>query len=115
MQSNLDLVCFGEVLYDIYEDTRVLAGAPLNVASSASALGLKTAMVSAVGLEDYGLISQELTERGVVSYLQKSALPTGTAKVSLDERGVPTFVITEKSAWDDIHFEESLGDLSSKT
>jgi fructokinase len=99
--ESFDLVCFGEVLYDIYKTKKVLAGAPLNVASFASFLGLKTALISAIG-NNSKEIKQELTKRGVQPFLQTNNYSTGKAKIELDKKGVPTFIIDKDSAYDHI-------------
>jgi len=108
--KSLDLVCFGEVLYDIYKTKKVLAGAPLNVASFASFLGLKTALISAIG-NDSKEIEKELIKRGVQPFLQKSIYPTGKAKIELDKKGVPKFSIDQNSAYDHIRKTEKLVNL----
>jgi fructokinase len=113
MQS-FDLVCFGEVLYDIYKTKKVIAGAPLNVASFASFLGLKTAIISAIG-NNSKEIEQELTKRGVKPFLQTNSYPTGKAKIELDKKGTPTFSIDKDSAYDHIRKTKNLIKLAKNS
>ncbi len=94
-----DLVCFGEILYDYYGDKKVLAGAPLNVASVAAALGLRTAMISAISRGEGDAIEGELEKRNVKPYIQRNSRPTGRAVVTLS-KGLPSFRIEENSAYD---------------
>jgi fructokinase len=108
--ESFDLVCFGEVLYDIYKTKKVLAGAPLNVASFASFLGLKTALISAIGNNSKD-IEKELTKRGVQPFLQKNIYPTGKAKIELNKKGIPTYSIDKESAYDHIRKTKNLVNL----
>ncbi|HDQ05549.1 MAG TPA: hypothetical protein ENN36_02355 [Candidatus Bathyarchaeota archaeon] len=114
--GHFDLVCFGEVLYDVYETREVLAGAPLNTASFASFLGLKTGLISAIGNKKSDeKIEQELTNRNVESFLQRNNYSTGKARIELDENKVPRFSIEEDSAYDHIRKTETLVKLVENT
>lgn len=107
-----DLVCFGEVLYDSYEAEEILAGAPLNTASFASFLGLKTALISAIGnKESDKKIEEEVINRNVKPFLQRNGYETGKAKVSLNENKVPEFNIESNSAFDHIQKTKKLVNL----
>jgi fructokinase len=108
-----NLVCFGEVLYDVYKTRKVLAGAPLNTASFASFLGLKTGLISAIGnTEPDEKVKQELTNRKVEPFLQRNNYATGKAKIELDENKVPRFSIEQNSAFDHIRKTETLVNLA---
>lgn len=114
--EKFDLVCFGEVLYDIYETRKVLAGAPLNTASFASFLGLKTALISAVGNKNSdNHIEQELARRNIEPFLQKNSYATGEAKIKLNKNRVPMFSIEQNSAYDHIRKTKTLVDLMNNT
>jgi fructokinase len=110
--KSFDLVCFGEVLYDVYETEKRLAGAPLNTASFASFLGLKTALISAIGNQEYDKkVEYELINRKIKPFLQRNGYETGKAKVSLNEDRVPEFSIESNSAFDHIQITQELVDL----
>ena len=49
-----NIICFGEVLWDVFPKGKKIGGAPLNVALRLSALGLQTTLVSKVGKDDLG-------------------------------------------------------------
>lgn len=107
-----DLVCFGEVLYDVYESKRVLAGAPMNVASFAAFLGLKTGLISAVGKKKSDdEIEEELIQRNVVPFLERRNIETGEARIRLNKNKVPEFHISMDSAYDHIRKTETLVNL----
>ena len=93
-----DLICFGEVLYDNYPQKKVLAGAPLNVANFASALGLNTAIISAINKSDNSTIAKI---SNIEPWIQKNNYKTGQAYITLD-KGIPRFQIQKDSAFDHI-------------
>ena len=43
------IVCFGETLWDIFPDKKVIGGAPLNVALRLHSLGDQVSIISSVG------------------------------------------------------------------
>ncbi|NQZ79210.1 MAG: carbohydrate kinase [Ekhidna sp.] len=96
-------LCFGEVLYDLLPSGKVPGGSPMNVAIHLQNLGVSTAMVSRVGMDDFGgeLVSF-LKDRAVqTDYIQKDpSHETGTVRVNVDKVDAPTYTILEKVAWD---------------
>lgn len=107
-------VVVGEVLFDVFPDgTRVLGGAPLNVAWHLHALGLEPLLLSRVGDDDLGgLVLDTLDSWGMdCSGLQiDPEAPTGTVAVEL-EGGAPTFDIVSHQAYDRLDGEIALGAL----
>lgn len=98
------IICFGEVLFDLFPSGKKPGGAPMNVAIHLRNLEMNSAMVTAVGDDVHGkeLISF-LEERKVKSHLiQEAEYPTGTVEVQLDARGIPSYRIVEHVAWDHI-------------
>jgi fructokinase len=96
---------FGEVLFDTFPDgSRVLGGAPFNVAWHLRALGLDPLLVSRVGTDDAGdEILRAMRDRGMdASGLQRDPhRPTGRVAVTL-ERGQPRYEIVPDQAYDHI-------------
>jgi fructokinase len=110
--ESFDLVCFGEVLYDVYEIKKVLAGAPLNTASFASFLGLKTGLISSIGNKKSDeKIEQEITNRNVEPFLQRNNYETGKAKITLNKNKLPEFSINQNAAYDHIQKTKNLVNL----
>lgn len=99
--SGLNL--FGEVLYDCFPDgTRVLGGAPFNVAWHCQAFGLQPLFISRVGNDAMGQdIIAAMHSWGMnTSGLQLDpTYTTGTVDVSFTN-GEPAYDIVENSAWD---------------
>ena len=96
-------VVFGEVLFDCFPDgSRVLGGAPFNVAWHCQAFGLQPLFISRVGDDPLGLeVKSAMLDWGMdTSGLQiDPSHATGIVDVSFDG-GEPSYDIVENSAWD---------------
>ena len=98
----LDVLTYGEVLWDMIEGKAHIGGAPFNLAAHAVKCGLRAATVSSVGDDDLGRAA--LGEMDRLSVERRWTLidrehPTGTVTVSLTG-GQPSYVIHEGVAWD---------------
>jgi fructokinase len=93
----------GEVLFDVLPDgTRVLGGAPFNVAWHLEAFGLRPLMVTRVGDDESALEVFEAMEKWGMdsSGVQRDGVcPTGRVQVEL-QNGEPTFHILADQAYD---------------
>ncbi len=101
----LDVVCFGEVLWDLFPAHKKIGGAPLNVALRMNALGVKTTMISRVGADEEGDgITSFVNEQGVSSdAIQVGAdYKTGVVHVMINEKGNASYDIQYPSSWDKI-------------
>ena len=47
-------ICFGEVLWDMFPNEKIIGGAPLNVALRMNALGVDSQIISRVGKDALG-------------------------------------------------------------
>jgi fructokinase len=105
----------GEVLWDQLPQGDVLGGAPANVAYHAGQLGAESYIISAVGKDKLGdEIISRLNGKGINLLISRVANPTGTVKVTLDDNGVPDFVITMDVAWDYIELTSESLKLASQ-
>jgi len=99
------IVCFGEVLWDIFPDRRIIGGAPLNVALRLKSFGNQVAIISAVGNDYLGL---ELTDYLKSQGLSTDAIQiskhyaTGEVTVMLNNKGSASYDIEFPRAWDKI-------------
>lgn len=103
MSSQAAPIIFGEVLYDCFPDgSRVLGGAPFNVAWHCQAFGLQPLFLSRVGndalgkkvitaMQDWGMNTEGLQI--------DSEHATGQVDVSF-KNNEPSYDIVENSAWD---------------
>ncbi len=99
------VLLFGEVLIDIFNDRKVLGGAPFNVARHLHAFGLHPALLTRIGGDDLGhqLLSM-INDLGIDNRgIQLDALhPTGQVLVHLTENE-HRFEILPEQAYDYIH------------
>ncbi len=101
----LNVVCFGEVLWDLFPTHKKIGGAPLNVALRMNSLGVKTTMISRVGTdEDGNEILSFVNEQGVSSgFIQAGAdYKTGVVHVMVNDKGNASYDIQYPSSWDKI-------------
>lgn len=105
-----NIVCFGEVLWDVFPTHKKIGGAPLNVAIRASSFGHNVSLISAVGEDNNG--------NEILDYLKANNInsecvqllndyKTGEVQVTLSENGSATYTIEYPSAWDKIVLTES--------
>ncbi|MGD0679782.1 MAG: carbohydrate kinase [Polyangiaceae bacterium] len=105
-----DVVCFGEILWDIFERRghgsrrphraagssfqRELGGAPANVATGLARLGKRAAVVGGVGRDRFGdELRLQLRADGVdVRFVQRLPNRTGLTFVMRDDKGEPDFL-----------------------
>jgi len=102
----LDVVCFGEILWDVLETSargrepiartfrRELGGAPANVATGLARLGVRSAVVGGVGRDRLGeaLLEHLKRDRVDVRFVKRFSNRTGLTFVVRDARGEPEFV-----------------------
>ncbi|MFV5698279.1 carbohydrate kinase family protein [Flavobacterium sp. ZT3R17] len=104
-KKELSIVCFGEVLFDVFPTHKKIGGAPLNVALRLASLGVKTQIISRVGNDEIG--------REMLDYIKKNGistnsiqidktLSTGEVLVQLNDKGSASYTINYPVAWDKI-------------
>ena len=105
------IICFGEVLWDTFDDGKKAGGAPMNVAMHLAQQGADVAFASRVGEDPSG---DELVEylklNGLFSELiqRDDQLPTCEVTVDLDENNQATYIIPEPVSWDNIQTDNAL-------
>ena len=113
-KNALSAVCYGEVLWDIFPTHKKIGGAPLNVALRMNSMGVKTNMISRVGVDENG--------EGILSYLNDHEISTdliqvtneyktGAVHVMINEKGNASYDIAYPSAWDKIEKTERTVEL----
>jgi len=100
-------VIFGEMLYDHFPDgSKVLGGAPFNVAWHLRGFGLNPLLASRIGSDEAG---QEILVRmrdwglGVQGIQIDAEHPTGTVQIEL-QQGQPVYTIVADQAYDYINY-----------
>ncbi len=107
----LSILSCGEMLWDLFPDSRRFGGAPANFACHASLHGGHVAMLSAVGDDGRGREATAILRRFGLDtslVLATSDAPTGSVGISIDVAGKPTFEIHANSAWDQIAWTPTL-------
>lgn len=110
----MNLLSFGEIVWDIYPDKKCLGGAPLNFAAHFSKLGGEAYILSAIGSDKFKdeTLSQ-IKEWGIRDkYLAISNIyPTGVCNVTLNENAIPTYDLKQNVAYDYISYENVIDDF----
>jgi fructokinase len=105
MKNDLKIICYGEVLFDVFPTHTKIGGAPLNVALRLASLGTNTQIISRIGADEIGKELIEFTKKGGVdtSSIQVDDIHnTGEVIVKLDEKGSASYTINYPVAWDKI-------------
>jgi len=111
MMSKADVICFGEILWDVFPNRKVIGGAPLNVALRLHSYGAATKIISCIGKDENGKgVTDHLLVNGVTTQLVQThpQLETGTVQVTLDEGGSASYEISLPVAWDAIKLTPEL-------
>jgi fructokinase len=106
------LIVVGEVLWDLFEHSRRLGGAPLNFGVHARRLGHPVTLISGLGADEPGEQAARMIDALDLDtrFLQMtSRFPTGTAQVQAGQGGVTQFTIQRPAAYDAVDL--SAGDL----
>ncbi|MDW7695843.1 carbohydrate kinase [Flammeovirgaceae bacterium SG7u.111] len=104
-----NIVCFGEVLWDVAPEGRTPGGAPMNVASHLQNLGTRVSLISRVGLDPLGKeLENYLNGRFLdTTFLQVDPFhDTCKVQVIADDRQNVKYVFDTPCAWDFIEVTE---------
>jgi fructokinase len=113
-----NIVCFGEVLWDVFPKHKKIGGAPLNVALRLQSLENNVAIITRIGDDTEGLeINSFIKGRGVATEnIQIDvALKTGEVAVKLDAKGSASYTINSPRAWDNLQLTESEKEITEKS
>ena len=102
------VVCFGEVLWDLFPDEKKLGGALLNVSLRMKSWGVYSQLISSVGNDALGQeIISRIKEQGLdTECIQISEeFDTGIVPVTLDQHGSASYEIKYPVSWDKIELQ----------
>lgn len=105
------VICFGEILWDVFPGGEKIDGAPLNVALRLKSLGIATTIVSKIGKDQLGKrLIDFIHQQGIgTEYIQQDAqFETGKVNVTLDQNGAASYEIAYPAAWDKIDLVPTL-------
>ncbi len=112
--NNNYVVCFGEVLWDIFPSGSRAGGAPFNVAYHLFKMGTDAKMLSRIGNDHLGYqLLSKIDQWGITTdFIQvDQERPTGTVLADFDEHGEAQYEIVNGTAWDYIEVLPSHTDL----
>jgi fructokinase len=118
MKCGKTVICWGELLWDVFPEGRHPGGSALNVAAHLHRLGFDAVLASAVGNDKAGhdlldAVAAFGLNTEFISVLE--GLPTGTAGVSTGDDGLPRFSISTGTAWDRIPFSRELAEITAQS
>ena len=97
------IVCFGEVLWDVFPSYKMIGGAPLNVALRLNSLENDVTIISSVGKDVQGeALLDDLKEKDLsTTFMQLTgSYKTSEVLVSIDDTGSASYTIESPCAWD---------------
>src|SRR3989304_9715022 len=99
----MKIVSIGEVLFDCFQNKKVIGGAPFNFFYHIYKLTTNAEFISRIGNDENGKSIIEFLKKNNIStnYLQMDyKYRTGTVKIKLDRNGIPDFNISPNCAYD---------------
>ena len=103
-----NIICFGEMLWDMLPTGKMPGGAPMNVAIHLKNFGYNTSIISRVGTDDLGNeLMDFVKEKGLnTNFIQHGQTHlTGVVKVNMDDKNNVSYKIVKPVAWDYILLE----------
>jgi len=97
------VVCFGEVLWDIFPEGSRAGGAPFNAAYNIHQMGTGVKMLSRIGNDELGhKLEDRIKSWGITTeYIQvDDEKPTSTVLAKIDQHNEATYEIINHVAWD---------------
>ncbi|MFW6289939.1 MAG: carbohydrate kinase family protein [Mariniphaga sp.] len=101
------IVAFGEVVWDMLPDRKVLGGTPSNMVFRSNSFGEEGHLLSRVGDDKLGMQALKRLEELDISINNvqiDSEFPTGTVNITFDEKHEAIFNVTPDVAFDHIEF-----------
>ncbi|MBD0298670.1 MAG: carbohydrate kinase [Flavisolibacter sp.] len=108
------VVCYGEILWDVLPSGELPGGAPMNVAYHLNKLGLMSALITRIGKDERGEKLKALLNQHSIStsYVQEDEQqPTSIVQATIKENNEVVYDIVYPTAWDFIHWEERFSGL----
>lgn len=101
----MNILSFGDIIWDVYPEKSCIGGAMLNFAAHIAKSGADSFLMSSVGNDALGKDALDKLKQFNVNtkYISTNKeLPTGQCRVTLDENAVPSFCLLDDVAYDEI-------------
>lgn len=110
IMKKFNILSFGEIIHDVYQDKTSLGGAPLNFAAFIKQGGARSFLLSAVGKDRLGDDALNAIKKAGIccDYITVNDKPTGSCSVTLNKGGVPNYDILKDVAYDNILASEQV-------
>ena len=118
MDINGQILCFGEILWDVLPDKKAPGGAPMNVALHLKKFGMNVKFLSRIGNDPLGQELKDYLDSIAFKkyFLQEdSNHPTGTVQVDLSDSNDPKYDIVFPTAWDYIEMTDDLKQIADES
>ncbi|WP_426669032.1 carbohydrate kinase family protein [Mucilaginibacter sp. McL0603] len=112
-----NVLCFGEILWDTFEDGKKAGGAPMNVAMHLKQQRVDVSFASRIGSDPSGDELVEFLKKGDLysELIQRDeVLPTCEVTVELDKNQQATYIIPKPVSWDNIQTDALLTQAAEK-
>ena len=111
------VVAFGEVVWDLLPDKKILGGTPSNMVFRCNLFGDEGHLLSRIGDDELG--EETLKKLKELNISDKnvqidSVFPTGTVHIQFDENNEPVYKVTPDVAFDHIEFSPEALKLARK-
>lgn len=104
---NKKIIAFGEIVWDILPNGKVLGGTPLNMAFRCNSFNEQGFLLSRVGDDDLGNEAiEKIKELGIAdeNVQMDPEFPTGTVLITFEDNYDPRYIVTPEVAFDHIEF-----------
>ena len=110
MDKTVKYLVFGEIIWDVYPDKRVIGGAPFNFSANVSLMGGDVYFVTGLGQDELGKDAEEyIGNYGIkTDFLCRNDKPTGQCLVTLNEKGVPQYNVLTDVAYDNVTVSDEM-------
>ncbi len=112
-----EVVCFGEILWDILPTGAKPGGAPMNVAYHLRKLGISPVLITRIGNDQWGRDLLALMKEQQIStdfFQVDERLTTGVVNAQINLNNEVTYDIVKPVAWDNIMWQNGMGSLISE-
>lgn len=112
--SHPQVICYGEILWDILPSGEVPGGAPMNVAYHLNKLGHSPGIITKIGNDERGMkLLKLLKEKNISTELVQTdkLLPTGIVYATPNDQHEMQYDIVAPVAWDVIEWDERFTSL----
>lgn len=109
----MKILCFGEIIWDVYKTHSDMGGAPLNFCAHTVKCGNEGYLISAVGNDELGIKAlKKIKEYGVnTDFIATNQKETGKCLVTLNNKGIPCYDIKKDVAYDFIPYPEAINNM----